>query len=374
MSIMLSALVLWGCMGYFYTDVQAKTKDEFIKELLPQPTRGIKNISPVKGTSGQVNPQISMQLHFDLNSASLRLDAVAELNNLAAALEDPLLKEYKFIVEGYTCDLGLAAHNLKLSKRRALAVVDFLTIHTSLSPQQFEINGYGESNPAVPNTDENARKINRRVVIRNTLQKADVSLQGRPVILQISRYRDGQVEIVTDGDTLTSNSQYSVSFKTTTKRYAYICQKDSSGETVLLFPQLNFSSQTNPITLGKIYRIPGQDGRGFTLDNTVGTEQFALLALNTPIQNPRNACSTVFQGDIAVTRGIKGITAIIPTESSAVAAGGRLQLCEVMQGGRTRGIQGVTKIRMDESSPVNEVLNPTDSCPGLFTKRFFIHE
>lgn len=369
----LSVLALWGCMGCLYTDAQAKTKDEFINDLIPKSTRGIKDISLIQGANEQVKPQTSMQLRFGLNSAGLRPDAVAELNNLAAALEVPLLREYKFIIEGYTCDLGSAAHNLELSKRRAFAVADFLTSHTNLSPQQFEINGYGESNPAVPNTDENSRKINRRVVIRNTLQKADVSLQGRPATLQINRYRNGQVEIVSDGDTVTSNSQYSVFFKTSTKQYVYICQKDSSSEAALLFPQPDFSSQTNPITPGATYRIPGQDGSGFTLDNTVGTEQFALLALDTPVQNPLNACATVFQGDTAVTRGIKGITSIISSEPSA-AAGDRLRLCEVMQGGKTRGIQGITKIRTEASSPVNEVLNPINSCQGLFLKRFFNHE
>ncbi len=369
----LSVLALWGCMGFLYTDIQAKTSDEYLNELLPPSTRGIKKVSTLQDTNEQVNPQTSMQLHFDLNSATLRPNAIEELSRLAEALENPLIRKYNFIIEGYTCDLGSAVHNLELSKRRAFAVADFLTSHTNLSPQQFEINGYGESNPAVPNTDENARKINRRVVIRNTLQKADVSLQGRATTLQISRYRNGQVEIVTDGDTLTSSSQYSVSFKTAAKQYVYICQKDSSGEAVLLFPQPEFSNQTNPITPGVTYRIPGQDGSGLTLDNTVGTEQFALLALDEPVQSPLNACTTVFQGDTAITRGIQGITSIVPNEPS-VAAGDRLRLCEVMQGGETRGIQGITEIRNEASSPVNEVLNPTNSCQGLFLKRFFNHE
>jgi OOP family OmpA-OmpF porin len=68
------------------------------------------------------------------------------------------------IVSGYTCDIGTAAYNMALSMRRATAVHDFLK-KNGLSSECISISGKGEESPALPNTGEANRKLNRRVVI-----------------------------------------------------------------------------------------------------------------------------------------------------------------------------------------------------------------
>lgn len=111
--------------------------------------------------------EFSSQVTFELDSARLRPDAVAELNEAVA-----LLKQHPEItrieVAGHTCDLGPETYNQGLSERRAKAVRDYL-VREGVDADRLVIRGYGESEPKVPNTSEANRKQNRRtelVVLR----------------------------------------------------------------------------------------------------------------------------------------------------------------------------------------------------------------
>ena len=68
-------------------------------------------------------------------------------------------------ITGYTDDLGSAASGLTLSRRRAEAVAKVLRRDLPAAQFPFTVVGRGEADPAVPNTSERNRKINRRVVI-----------------------------------------------------------------------------------------------------------------------------------------------------------------------------------------------------------------
>ena len=68
-------------------------------------------------------------------------------------------------VTGYTDDLGSAAHGLHLSQRRAAAVAKLLDNSLGASWPTITVVGRGEADPAVPNTNEKNRQLNRRVVI-----------------------------------------------------------------------------------------------------------------------------------------------------------------------------------------------------------------
>ncbi len=384
----LSLLALCLSLGWMVTNVWAVMPASDIisalrppeKHQAPPLSRGPGGIAKLHETveipAEQSEPQVALQFQFALNSATLQPEAIRQLREVTKALQDNTLNNFKFSIEGHTCDLGSPANNLELSKRRAYAVADFLTSYTNLSPEQFAVEWYGESVPAVENIDESARRINRRVVIKNTLEEVDMTLQGRPATLQIIRHRNGQQEIVSDGDTLTSNSNYSISFHTDKKQYAYVCQKDSSGKVVLLFPNSKYLTQGNPVAPATTYRIPGKDGQGFYLDETIGTEELALLALDVPVQEPLNTCATVFLGDTALQRGIGGISGIkSPSNNQPVAASENgIQLCEVIRGGRTRGIAGISASGEPTSSSMGNASLEEDSCQGFFLKRYFTHE
>lgn len=68
-------------------------------------------------------------------------------------------------ITGYTDDLGSAAYGKSLSKRRAAAVATLLRAELPARDYPFTIVGRGEDDPAVPNTSEKNRKVNRRVVL-----------------------------------------------------------------------------------------------------------------------------------------------------------------------------------------------------------------
>lgn len=98
---------------------------------------------------------------FEFDSARLRPDAVAELNEAVALLnlhEDITRIE----VAGHTCDLGPADYNQGLSERRARSVYDYL-VDNGIDSDRLVVRGYGEERPRVPNTSDSNRQQNRRV-------------------------------------------------------------------------------------------------------------------------------------------------------------------------------------------------------------------
>jgi len=71
----------------------------------------------------------------------------------------------KLRVEGHTDNRGNAEHNLQLSKARAASVVQYL-VKSGIDPARLESEGYGATQPLVPNLTPAARAKNRRVAFK----------------------------------------------------------------------------------------------------------------------------------------------------------------------------------------------------------------
>ena len=99
---------------------------------------------------------------FEFDSARLRPEAIAELNEAAAMLNlhDELVS---IEVAGHTCDIGPADYNQGLSERRAQSVYNFLVNEGDVDSGRLIARGYGEDRPKVPNTSRENRQQNRRV-------------------------------------------------------------------------------------------------------------------------------------------------------------------------------------------------------------------
>jgi outer membrane protein OmpA-like peptidoglycan-associated protein len=69
------------------------------------------------------------------------------------------------VIEGHTSSEGEDDYNLRLSERRAEAVVGDL-VRRGLDRDRLRGVGIGERRPIAPNTDESGRSINRRVEIK----------------------------------------------------------------------------------------------------------------------------------------------------------------------------------------------------------------
>ncbi len=98
-------------------------------------------------------------IHFDFDKSDLKAPAKEELDKLASQLNSS--KEYQLEVGGHTCSIGTDAYNMKLSERRAQAVVKYLLMK-GVNNAYIVTHNYGESKPAVPNTSMENRKQNRR--------------------------------------------------------------------------------------------------------------------------------------------------------------------------------------------------------------------
>ena len=91
-------------------------------------------------------------VNFDYDKSNLRPDAVAILSEAVEILKR--YPELKVEVAGHTDSKGTDAYNQGLSERRAKAVYDYLTSNGIDASRLTGPNGYGESRPIAPNTNE----------------------------------------------------------------------------------------------------------------------------------------------------------------------------------------------------------------------------
>lgn len=101
---------------------------------------------------------------FDLGSATLKDEAKQALDALASKVGS--MKRYTVEVQGFTDSTGDPDTNLRLSQRRADAVVRHLTLQGKLPLYRVMTVGYGEDNPVTDNKTRDARAQNRRVEVR----------------------------------------------------------------------------------------------------------------------------------------------------------------------------------------------------------------
>ena len=99
-------------------------------------------------------------IYFDFDKATLRPQSIEELDKLY----DFLINNPTAIVEvsAHTDKIGSYEYNIKLSKKRAQAVVDYL-IAKGIEPNRLIAKGYGYTKPIATNLTEAGRQLNRRV-------------------------------------------------------------------------------------------------------------------------------------------------------------------------------------------------------------------
>ncbi|MGI8899694.1 MAG: OmpA family protein [Nocardioides sp.] len=115
-----------------------------------------------KDTTAYVAPA---NVLFDENRAVLKPTARAALRAILADLNKQS-PDGRITVDGYTDNQGSKVSGLTLSKARAEAVARFLTTAGGVARSRIaELTGYGEANPAFPNTTEANMAKNRRVVV-----------------------------------------------------------------------------------------------------------------------------------------------------------------------------------------------------------------
>ncbi|MBI4374979.1 MAG: OmpA family protein [Elusimicrobia bacterium] len=105
------------------------------------------------------------KIQFEFDSAEITEESYPTLD----AVADILLRhpELKLVVLAHTCNMGGEDYNLKLSKRRGLAVEHYL-VKKGIPPPFIHHIGKGLSEPIADNSTEQGRSKNRRVEFRVT--------------------------------------------------------------------------------------------------------------------------------------------------------------------------------------------------------------
>lgn len=105
-------------------------------------------------------------IYFDSGKASLLPQSAPALKAVADLMKaNPA---WTLRVEGHTDNVGAAAFNLDLSKRRAAAVRDALAAQYQLPAARLVASGFGATKPVAVNTTLEGRAANRRVELART--------------------------------------------------------------------------------------------------------------------------------------------------------------------------------------------------------------
>jgi outer membrane protein OmpA-like peptidoglycan-associated protein len=100
---------------------------------------------------------------FGLGQSELTADAKAQLDAFAA--KAIAIKHFLVDVHGFTDSTGAESANVRLSERRAAAVVRYLTLDGKIPAFRVNTVGYGPASPASDNKTRDGRKQNRRVQV-----------------------------------------------------------------------------------------------------------------------------------------------------------------------------------------------------------------
>ena len=102
-------------------------------------------------------------VRFELDSEEIAPESYKFLQTVA----DLMLKtpSIKLRIDAHTCSLGSEAHNLRLSRRRAQAVKNYL-VQQGVPPPSIHSKGWGSARPIADNSTEEGRRRNRRVEFR----------------------------------------------------------------------------------------------------------------------------------------------------------------------------------------------------------------
>jgi OOP family OmpA-OmpF porin len=103
---------------------------------------------------------IRLAVLFDTNSATIKSDSYAELDNFVQFMKQ--VPTARGTLEGHTDNVGKDAYNLKLSQRRAESVQAYV-VGKGIDASRIAAKGYGETKPIADNKTAEGRTENRRV-------------------------------------------------------------------------------------------------------------------------------------------------------------------------------------------------------------------
>lgn len=120
-------------------------------------------------------------VRFGTSRSNLSKNARAQLDQLAA--NAPNVKNYIFVIQGYTDSVGSKSYNYALSDRRADTVVRYLAVNHEIPPFKIYVVGLGEHKPVGSNKTASGRAKNRRadvLLMTNAVEGATTAANQPP--------------------------------------------------------------------------------------------------------------------------------------------------------------------------------------------------
>lgn len=117
---------------------------------------------PVKADGCSYFDGVVEGVNFEPGSDTLTAGAALVLDDIVNTLR--AYPYIRIVIEAHTDNVGKAADNLQLSKRRAIAVARYL-VNAGISGSRLKPKAYGESRPRMSNLTAEGRAANRRVEI-----------------------------------------------------------------------------------------------------------------------------------------------------------------------------------------------------------------
>jgi outer membrane protein OmpA-like peptidoglycan-associated protein len=137
----------------------------------PEPSPPLPPSAPRKATPPTPKPappvkvidKMTLQVLFDFNKDTLTEADLKELQKVVA-----FVKKYpsaRIRLDGYTDSIGTDAYNIKLSEKRATAVMNYLVKEAGVESSKITAVGHGKADPVADNETAEGRAKNRRVEI-----------------------------------------------------------------------------------------------------------------------------------------------------------------------------------------------------------------
>lgn len=118
-------------------------------------------LDPIQVSAVEENVTIVLNnIFFDFDKTVLRPESYPELNRIISVMKDKSGMQIE--IAGHADATGPESYNLKLSERRARAVVQYLT-REGIDGGRITVVFHGEAKPVAPNTTPDGRRRNRRV-------------------------------------------------------------------------------------------------------------------------------------------------------------------------------------------------------------------
>lgn len=133
---------------------------ERLEERMDEFEERLNNLEQLIREQDRTEVTIGSDILFAFDSSVIRESAKPTIAKVARALANN--PDETLYIAGHTCDIGTEEYNQGLSERRAAAVKEYL-VNSGISADRITTEGFGESDPLVPNESEAARQLNRRV-------------------------------------------------------------------------------------------------------------------------------------------------------------------------------------------------------------------